>query len=92
MNNTAYKISCISNLLSLDYMKLFLCHRRVPFHENYYAHNAMTWLRRLVAGLPKRRLAFATNSVHFGFLEDRVALGQVFLQVLRFSPVSIIPL
>jgi len=26
-----------------------------------------------------------------GFVVDKVALGQVFLQVLRFSPVSIIP-
>jgi hypothetical protein len=92
MNNTAYKINCISNVLSLDYMKLFLCHRRVPFYENYYAHKAVTWLRRLVGGLPTRRPVFATKSVHFGSLEDRVALGQVFLQVLRFSAVSIIPL
>jgi hypothetical protein len=26
-----------------------------------------------------------------GFVVDKVALGQVFLQVLRFSPVNIIP-
>jgi hypothetical protein len=26
-----------------------------------------------------------------GFVVDKVALGQVFLRVLRFSPVSIIP-
>jgi hypothetical protein len=32
------------------------------------------------------------GSVHVGFMVDRVAVGQVFLQLLRFSPVSIIPM
>jgi hypothetical protein len=31
------------------------------------------------------------GSVHVGFVVDKVALGQVFLRVLRFSPVIIIP-
>jgi hypothetical protein len=31
------------------------------------------------------------SSVHVGIVVDEVALGQVFLQVLQFSPVSIIP-
>jgi hypothetical protein len=31
------------------------------------------------------------GSIHVGFVVDKVALGQVFLQVLRFSPVNIIP-
>jgi hypothetical protein len=30
--------------------------------------------------------------VHVGFMVDKVALGQVFLRVLRFSPVNFIPL
>jgi hypothetical protein len=29
--------------------------------------------------------------VHMGFVVDKVALGQVFLQVLQFSPVKFIP-
>jgi hypothetical protein len=33
---------------------------------------------------------FASRSVHVGFVVDKVALGQVFLLVLRFCPVSII--
>jgi hypothetical protein len=44
------------------------------------------WLRRLVAGLSVRR----PGSVHVEFVVDKVALGQVFLRVLRFSPVNII--
>jgi hypothetical protein len=28
-------------------------------------------------------------SIHVGFVMDKVALGQVFLRVLRFSPVNI---
>jgi hypothetical protein len=48
------------------------------------------WLRRLVAGLSPRRPGFDPGSVNVGFVVDEVALGQVFLLVLRFSPVSII--
>jgi hypothetical protein len=49
---------------------------------------AVPWLRRLVAGLSPRRPGFDSGSVHIGFVVDRVALGQVFLRVLRF-PLSI---
>jgi hypothetical protein len=31
------------------------------------------------------------RAVHVGFVVDILALGQVFLRVVRFSPVSIIP-
>jgi hypothetical protein len=31
------------------------------------------------------------GSVHVGFVVDKVALGQVFPRVLRFSPVNSIP-
>jgi hypothetical protein len=50
---------------------------------------AVPWLRSLVAGLSPRRPGFAPGSIHVGFVVDRVALGQVFLRVLRFSPVNI---
>jgi hypothetical protein len=48
-------------------------------------------LRPLAAGLSPRRPGFAPGSTHVGFVVDKVALGQVFLRVLRFSPVNIIP-
>jgi hypothetical protein len=51
---------------------------------------AVQWLRQLVAGLLPLRPGFALASVHVGFVVDKVALGQVFLRVLRFPPVSII--
>jgi hypothetical protein len=35
---------------------------------------------------------FSPGSVHVRFIVDKVALGQVFLRVLRISPVNIIPL
>jgi hypothetical protein len=35
---------------------------------------------------------FDPGSVHVGFVVDKVALGQVFLLVLRSSPVNFIPL
>jgi hypothetical protein len=48
----------------------------------------MAW--RLVAGLSRRRFGFDSRSVHVKFVVDTVALGQVFLRVLRYSSVSII--
>jgi hypothetical protein len=46
------------------------------------------WLRSLVAGLSPRRPGFAPGSIHVGCVVDKVALRQVFLRVLRFSPVN----
>jgi hypothetical protein len=49
------------------------------------------WLRWLVIGLSPRRPGFVPGSVHVGCVVDKVALGQVFLRILRFSPVNFIP-
>jgi hypothetical protein len=38
-----------------------------------------------------RSHGFASGSNHVGFVVGKVELGQVFLQVLRCSPVNIIP-
>jgi hypothetical protein len=46
------------------------------------------WLRRLVAGLSPRRLGLDPVSAHVGSVMDKVALRQVFPQVLRF-PLSV---
>jgi hypothetical protein len=51
--------------------------------------NAVPWFRRLVPGLSTRRPGFELGSVRVGFVVDKVTLGQVFLQVVRFSPVII---
>jgi hypothetical protein len=58
----------------------------------YNAQLAMPWLRQLAAGLPPLRPGFDPGSVYVGFVVDKVALGPVFPRVLRFSPVTIIPL
>jgi hypothetical protein len=52
---------------------------------------AVPWLRRLVVGLPPRRPGFHPGSVHVGFVVDKVALGQVFPRVRRFSSVNFNP-
>jgi hypothetical protein len=44
----------------------------------------------IVTGLSPRRPGFAPRSIHVGFVVDKVALGQVFLRVLRSSLVNII--
>jgi hypothetical protein len=56
-----------------------------------YSRKAVPWLRRLVAGLPPRRPGFDPESVHVGFVVDKVAQGQVVPRVLRFPPVNVIP-
>jgi hypothetical protein len=50
-------------------------------------HSLIQADRRLVAGLPTQR----SGSVNVGFVVVKVALGQIFLQVLRFNPVNFIP-
>jgi hypothetical protein len=49
------------------------------------------WLRRLVAGLSPRRQGFDPGSIYVGSVVDKVEVGQVFPQVLGFSPVTFIP-
>jgi hypothetical protein len=44
-----------------------------------------------IAGLSPRRPGIAHGSIHVGFVVAKVALGQGFLRVPRFSPVNIIP-
>jgi hypothetical protein len=49
-------------------------------------------LRRSVAGLSPRRPGFDTRPVYVRTVVDKGALGQIFLPVLRFYPVTTIPL
>ena len=51
----------------------------------------MPWVRPLVAGHWLRRPLFDPRPLLVIFVMEEMALGQVFLQVFRFSPVSIIP-
>lgn len=43
------------------------------------------------AGLSSRRLSFDLGPMHVGFMTDKLALYQVFLRLIRSSPVSTIP-
>jgi len=52
---------------------------------------ATPWLRQLVANLSLQMPRFKPTPVHVGLLVDKVALGHVYLQVLKFSFVHIIP-
>jgi len=53
---------------------------------------AVPWLRLLVAGLSQLKPWFDLRSVHVRFVVDKVPLGQVFLEILRVSPVCNIQL
>lgn len=51
----------------------------------------MLWLRSLVAGMSPPKSGLDHRPLHASFVVDEVAMEQVVLQVLRFSPVSNIP-
>jgi len=51
----------------------------------------MPRLRRSVAGLSPRRSGLNPRPVRVGFVLHKVTLGQIFLRVLRFPPVNVIP-
>jgi hypothetical protein len=52
---------------------------------------AVPLLRWLATGLLLQRPRLDPESVHVGFVVDKVALGQAFPQVLQFCPVNFIP-
>ena len=64
---------------------------RIIYTYTFKTEQAVPWLRRLAAGLSPQRPGFDPGSVHVGFVVNKVALGQVFPRVLRFSPVNFIP-
>jgi hypothetical protein len=72
-------------------MKELTWHLTVDLTRFQRPRRAVPLLRRLVTGLSPRRPWFDPRSVHVGFVVDKVALGQVFPRVLRFSPVNFIP-
>jgi hypothetical protein len=53
--------------------------------NNWGGGGAVPWHRYLVAGFSLWRPGFAPRAVHVGFVVDKMALQQVFLQVLQFS-------
>jgi hypothetical protein len=57
----------------------------------FYPEEAVPCLMWLVDGLSRRRSGLEPEALRVRFVVDNVSLGQVFLPVLRFSPVSIIP-
>jgi hypothetical protein len=51
----------------------------------------MIYPGRLVADPSPRSRGFYPRTVHVRYVVDKVALGRVFLRVLRFLPVTVIP-
>jgi hypothetical protein len=67
--------------------KTYRCKQKINQVE-YEDNWVVPRLRSLVADLSPRKPVFAPGSIHVGFVVDKVAVGQVFLRVLRF-PLSI---
>lgn len=57
----------------------------------YTFGQAMLCLRKLVTGFSPWRLGFDSRGAHLGFVLDEVQMGQVFLCIIQFIIVSIIP-
>jgi len=58
---------------------------------NAYICGSVSFIRRLVAGLPPQRPGFYPKAVHTGIVLVEEALGEVSLRALRLFAVSIIP-
>jgi hypothetical protein len=82
------KLSYVSTGLAKGWPSV---HEVLPSVEKQCSEKTVPWLRRLVAGLSPWWSGLAPRSVHEGFVVDTVALGQIFLRVLLFSPVNILP-
>jgi hypothetical protein len=63
----------------------------VPWLSNSLLWQFVPWLRQLVTGMTLRRTEMDTGSLHARFVAHKVTLAHVFLPVLQFSPVTIIP-
>jgi len=50
----------------------------------------MTWLQQLVVGFSPLRPEVKARAVDVGFMGDKMAVGQIFLEVLQLSAVSIV--
>ena len=51
--------------------------------DNFVDYQPVTWVRRLIAGLSRRRLGFDYSPVPMGFVVDKVALGQAYPRLYR---------
>jgi hypothetical protein len=83
VNLTVFVLECVHYAVGINLFHI--CFVRVGISV------AVPWLRPLVAGISPRKTGFDVRSVHVRIIVDKVALGQVFLRVLPFYPVSIIP-
>ena len=59
-------------------------------HFTFCLYIAVEWRRRLIAGLSPWRPGFDSRLVLVRWFVDRVAVGRIFIRVLRFSAVSFV--
>jgi hypothetical protein len=82
-------------LYSINWLVLFYCAVRAEHLLRkvwlIFVFTAVPLLKCLVAGLSLWGPGFEPRLVHVRFAADKVALGQVLLRILRFSPASINP-
>ena len=79
LTTKAHYALCMFGTASLHIMWMFLIHQ---------PSKAVLWLGRLFARLLPRKPGFNSGQAYVRFMANEVALGQVFLRILRFYPVS----
>jgi hypothetical protein len=89
--NACIFISSVCTIRSLrGKLPIYLMKNNFSIQRINCLSRAVPWLRRLVAGLSPRRPGFNPESVHVGFVVDKVALRQVFFFSEYFGfPLSI---
>jgi hypothetical protein len=77
--------------MTASFQKLSSSSVSPPFHAAYQQSTDRTWLRWLFTSLQWLRPSCDPEPVYVGFVVENVKMGQVFLRVIGFHPVSIIP-
>ena len=90
LDHPSRKVNCNFFLIILREFGIFELIICVVFFTCTTTSGAMSWLRRLVAGLSPYSHRFIPRPAYLGFVVDKVILGHIWIYVLLFHPVSVI--
>ena len=83
-------VICILPVLPQPRRSVYCAVRTGYFNSGQFSCLKGPTSSEVVAGLLLRRPGFNPTSLHVRFVVEKVALGQVFLPVLRFRPATVI--
>jgi hypothetical protein len=80
------QLNTIMPAISVEVRSMLHCIKRFIFSITNLAVSLCRLQELKLAGLSPRRPGFDPRPVNVGFMSDKVALGQVFLRIILFSP------